>query len=166
MELAEGEGAVTKTRAQPEFGVALVRGVQMGATKAMQDRACVVWEIRVERGVGSRPWVGVGLTVPSIAMNESPRQQSQGKSWFYHDRGFLCDGNVFVDDSLPPFAWEEGEGAMGGLVEACRVSENTRTHTFTRINTHTHTHTHTYTQSRGSLVKGLSLFWLPWLAEV
>jgi hypothetical protein len=50
-------------------------------------------------------------------ISSPPPPQPAGRCWYYHDRGFLCDGKVFVDDEAPPFVWV----SEGGGAESCRI---------------------------------------------
>ena len=39
---------------------------------------------------------------PSIPLDASPRRLGRGLAWFVLNKGFLCDGGAFEDDTLDP----------------------------------------------------------------
>eukprot|EP00292_Cryptomonas_paramecium_P001722 CAMPEP_0113674852 /NCGR_PEP_ID=MMETSP0038_2-20120614/7674_1 /TAXON_ID=2898 /ORGANISM="Cryptomonas paramecium" /LENGTH=941 /DNA_ID=CAMNT_0000591529 /DNA_START=55 /DNA_END=2876 /DNA_ORIENTATION=- /assembly_acc=CAM_ASM_000170 len=116
-------GRVTKVSSTPQFSVAL-SGHQLHGKRA-------TWVVTVFRR--GRGWCGVGVATSDVELGESLRQASpagatkQGKAWFYHDRGFLCNGEVICDDSVPPFEWRDGscritvdfDCALGEISFAC-----------------------------------------------
>jgi hypothetical protein len=108
------ESRVTKVLPSPEFSVAL-----FGTTL---DNKVTEWEVTVGRT--SRGWCGVGVATKDIELGESMRQagpagkRKQGRAWFYHDRGFFCNGEVFCDDSVPPYDWKSGQCTIGVFYDA------------------------------------------------
>lgn len=104
-------GVLCKVKSQPEYAVGFMAASLEAAIRPLE------WEVTVERK--GRAWLGVGVAVRDVALNQSLRQtekgagSKQGKAWFYHDRGFLCDGERIVDDQIAPYAWSGG-GAEGG----------------------------------------------------
>ena len=114
---------VIKNRTSPEFSVALF-GIEL-------ESVSVDWKVTVGRT--SRGWCGVGVASRDIELGESLRQagptgqKKQGRAWFYHDRGFFCNGEVFCDDTVPPFEWKNGicvigvhyDGSLGEMSFSC-----------------------------------------------
>uniref|UniRef100_A0A6U5Y0T0 B30.2/SPRY domain-containing protein n=2 Tax=Guillardia theta TaxID=55529 RepID=A0A6U5Y0T0_GUITH len=88
---------IKKTRAEPEFGVALIdASLQAGRFE---------WEVEFAK-TNSIHWCGVGVALPDVKTGRSlRREEARGSAWFYHSKGFLCDGDVLVGDweKLPPF---------------------------------------------------------------
>ena len=105
---------VTKVLPSPEFSVALFD------TDIASKR--VEWKVTVGRT--SRGWCGVGVATKDIELGESLRQRGptgsmkQGRAWFYHDRGFFCNGEIFCDDTVPPFDWRNEICVVGVLYDA------------------------------------------------
>ena len=87
-------GAVIKECGVPEYGIALAR--------QELPRACLGWEVVVD---GDVHWCGIGVACQDVGTDDSLRRpHARGKAWFYHSKGFLCDGDRFVgDDGVPPF---------------------------------------------------------------
>lgn len=90
-------GVLCKDRAEPEFAVGVMAAGLENAIKPLE------WEVLVERT--GRAWCGVGVAVRDVELGESLRQCTKGstkagRAWFYHDRGFLCNGEVIVDDEV------------------------------------------------------------------
>jgi hypothetical protein len=100
---------VTKILPSPEFSVALL-STPLGGKK-------IDWKVTVGRT--SRGWCGVGVASRDIELGESLRQagptgrKKQGRAWFYHDRGFFCNGEIFCDDTVPPFEWKDSKCIIG-----------------------------------------------------
>jgi len=63
------------------------------------------WEVTI--GGEGLHWCAVGVATPSAVQGAQSLRRSQfcGKAWFLHSKGFLCDGDTFVDgwESTPPF---------------------------------------------------------------
>ena len=96
MEIVESpsisEIVVWKRGITPEYGVALTSPLAAGET---------VHAIEV-LFTGDCNYFAIGVSHSSIPLNESPRRLDRGKAWFLLNKGFLCDGRAFEDDSLDP----------------------------------------------------------------
>lgn len=51
---------------------------------------------------GDCNYFGVGIAESNIPTDESPRRLQRGSAWFFLNKGFLCDGGSFEDDTLDP----------------------------------------------------------------
>eukprot|EP00802_Teleaulax_amphioxeia_P009429 Tamp_09445.p1 GENE.Tamp_09445~~Tamp_09445.p1 ORF type:complete len:613 (-),score=108.15 Tamp_09445:336-1919(-) len=79
-----------------EYGVAVAN--------VMLSSGVHEWEVEV--GGKGLHWCGIGVATPDVPTGNSLRRpESRGRAWFYHSKGFLCDGNEFLGDweSTPTF---------------------------------------------------------------
>lgn len=51
---------------------------------------------------GDCNYFGIGVAESDIPTDESPRRLEQGRAWFFLNKGFLCNGRAFEDDTLEP----------------------------------------------------------------
>ena len=75
----------------PDFSVALTGPLDGGDRHELQ----VLY-------TGDCNYFGVGIAESNIPTHESPRWLQRGSAWFLLNKGFLCDGGSFEDDSLDP----------------------------------------------------------------
>jgi hypothetical protein len=94
MEISENHGIsqICKRGITPEYGVALTSPLAAG------DAVHVIEVLFT----GDCNYFAIGVSLSSIPLNESPRRLDRGKAWFLLNKGFLCDGRAFEDDSLDP----------------------------------------------------------------
>lgn len=91
MKISENERVITKNSNTCKFGVAL--------SERLTD---TVYEIDVTFQ-GDCYYFAIGLAKSTIPLNDSLRRLNPGSAWFILNKGFLCDGKTFPDDSLDPF---------------------------------------------------------------
>ena len=84
---------LSPTGSNPEFSVAL--------SGRLEDKE--KHEIEVFYS-GDCTYFGVGVAQSTIPLQESPRRLEPGNAWFFLNKGFLCDGRTFRDDTLDPGA--------------------------------------------------------------
>ena len=99
-----------------EFGVALA---DVALSTGVHE-----WEVEV--GGQGLHWCGIGVASPGVGTGTSLRRaEARGKAWFYHSKGFLCEGDKFVGD------WEETPHFSAGDRIGVRLDMSEGTVSFT-----------------------------------
>jgi hypothetical protein len=128
---SEGEGpwlAYDKScmKLVPGHGIHITAACGVGMSMALGVRELVggnwSWQVTITReGRAKRGplWCGVGVASRESELRESHNsKQERGKSirgWFYHDKGFLGNGEMLNEEGVPPFWFTEDEKCVIGV---------------------------------------------------
>eukprot|EP00290_Baffinella_frigidus_P029278 CAMPEP_0180228916 /NCGR_PEP_ID=MMETSP0987-20121128/25085_1 /TAXON_ID=697907 /ORGANISM="non described non described, Strain CCMP2293" /LENGTH=308 /DNA_ID=CAMNT_0022193275 /DNA_START=113 /DNA_END=1035 /DNA_ORIENTATION=- len=95
MRVGDGGLAVVKDEDEEyEFGVVISGPLSKGRVQEL--------EVQFSTGGKECRYWALGVAAADVPLDTSLRRVARGRAWFLHNRGFLCDGPAFEDDSLPP----------------------------------------------------------------
>jgi hypothetical protein len=114
MRLVSGNGIRVTERCGLGFSMALAVRELVGGSWA--------WQVTISRDSKARNaplWCGVGVASREGEVREDAQPHGDNdkgiRGWFYHDRGFLGNGEMLADESVPPFWFTDDDKCIIGV---------------------------------------------------